>query len=114
MANSGQVCCAIKRVYVHEDQHDALVKELVNLAENAKFGDGMQAGNDFGPLNNKMQFDKVTEYVEDARRNGATIHTVEWLHEHEPSVIPIVNQVMGSGGPPECRLGVIAIAPSTT
>jgi len=75
MANSGQVCVAVKRVYVPEEQHDELVKELVNRAEAAKFGDGMTEGNDFGPLNNKMQFDKVTEYVEDAKKNGATIHT---------------------------------------
>lgn len=75
MANSGQVCAAIKRVYVHEDDHDALVKEMTALAREAKFGPGMEDGVMFGPLCNKMQFDKVSSMVEDARLNGAVINS---------------------------------------
>ena len=36
-------------------------------------GNGMQEGNVLGPIQNKMQFDKVNELVEDAKANGATI-----------------------------------------
>ena len=71
--NSGQVCAAIKRIYVHEDDHDALVSHLVAIAKSTQFGDGMQADTTHGPLNNQMQLDIVRTYVEDARARGATI-----------------------------------------
>merc|ERR1719401_146526 len=66
-ANSGQICCAIKRCYVHESIHDDVVKELVQVAKKAKTGDGFQGGVQYGPLNNKMQFDKVMGIIEDTK-----------------------------------------------
>ena len=73
--NSGQVCAAIKRVYIHEDDHDELVKNLVDQVEKTNFGNGMNPNTTHGPLNNKMQLDIVSKYVEDARSRGATIVT---------------------------------------
>jgi acyl-CoA reductase-like NAD-dependent aldehyde dehydrogenase len=67
-ANSGQICCAIKRCYVHESIHDKVVDELVKHAKKAKFGDGFTEGVQFGPLNNKMQFDKVMGILEDTKK----------------------------------------------
>jgi len=72
-ANSGQVCSAIKRVFVHESQYDAMVDALAEEAKKASFGDGFADGVQYGPLNNKMQFDKVAEYVDDARNTGAKV-----------------------------------------
>ena len=72
-ANTGQVCCAIKRCFVHESIFDRFKEEIVRCAEQARVGDGMAEGVEYGPLNNRMQFDKVTELVEDARTNGAEI-----------------------------------------
>eukprot|EP01065_Artemidia_motanka_P032169 TRINITY_DN39208_c0_g1_i1.p1 TRINITY_DN39208_c0_g1~~TRINITY_DN39208_c0_g1_i1.p1 ORF type:complete len:547 (+),score=206.61 TRINITY_DN39208_c0_g1_i1:56-1642(+) len=66
--NNGQTCCAAKRVYVHDSIHDDVVSELVKCAETAKVGDGMSPDTQFGPLNNKMQLDKVSALVEDARK----------------------------------------------
>eukprot|EP01064_Diplonema_japonicum_P017147 TRINITY_DN251_c0_g1_i9.p1 TRINITY_DN251_c0_g1~~TRINITY_DN251_c0_g1_i9.p1 ORF type:complete len:453 (+),score=171.40 TRINITY_DN251_c0_g1_i9:50-1408(+) len=74
-ANTGQICVAVKRAYVHSSIYDEFVKELVANAEATKFGDGMEKGTTHGPLNNKMQFDKVSEFVEDARKSGAKIET---------------------------------------
>jgi len=74
MANTGQVCVAIKRVYVPESMHDELVQELTTCATNAKVGDGFEKGVEFGPINNKMQFDRVSELVEDAKKSGAKIN----------------------------------------
>ena len=71
--NSGQVCAAIKRVYVHEDDHDALVAALVAQANKTSFGDGMLPTTTHGPLNNQMQLDIVRKYVEDSRSRGAHI-----------------------------------------
>merc|ERR1712190_498258 len=73
-ANSGQICCAIKRCYVHESIHDRVVEELVKCAKKAKFGDGFEKGVEYGPINNKMQFDKVMDFISDTKKQpGATI-----------------------------------------
>ncbi len=74
-ANSGQVCCAIKRIYVHESVAAQLVEALAGIANATKVGDGMDPESQLGPLNNKPQFERVIELVEDARRSGATIVT---------------------------------------
>jgi len=74
MGNSGQICVALKRLYVHESKHDELVGELATLANASKVGDGFEKGTQFGPINNKMQFDRVKELVEDAKRAGAIVH----------------------------------------
>ncbi len=71
--NCGQICSAIKRVYVHEDQYRPLLEELSGLAKKVIVGDGMKEGTQIGPINNRPQFERVTELVEDAKRRGATI-----------------------------------------
>jgi len=74
-SNSGQICSAIKRVYVPESIYGAVVNELAEIARGVKVGNGLEAGMQLGPLNNKPQFDRVTELVEDARKTGARIVT---------------------------------------
>ncbi|MEP0707747.1 aldehyde dehydrogenase family protein [Parvibaculum sp.] len=71
--NSGQVCIAMKRLYVHESIYDEMCNELAELANNAVIGDGLKQGTQLGPLQNKMQFDKVKELIEDARKTGNII-----------------------------------------
>lgn len=71
--NSGQVCIAMKRLYVHESIYDEMCAELATLADNAVIGDGLEQGTQFGPLQNKMQFDKVRELIEDAKKSGKVI-----------------------------------------
>ena len=70
--NSGQVCIAVKRVYVPERLRDDLVDALAAKARAAKVDDGMAEGTDIGPINNKPQFERVSELVSDALSNGAT------------------------------------------
>lgn len=71
--NSGQVCINLKRLYVHESIYDAMCDEIANLAKAAVVGDGADAASQFGPVQNKKQFDKVCGYVEDARQHGNII-----------------------------------------
>jgi len=71
--NSGQVCIAMKRLYVHESIYDAMCDELAALAEAAVVGDGLEQGTQLGPLQNKMQYEKVKEIIEDARQHGNII-----------------------------------------
>ena len=71
--NSGQVCIAMKRLYVHESIYDEMCAELATLADNAVIGDGLEQGTQLGPLQNRMQFDKVRELIEDAKKTGKVI-----------------------------------------
>ena len=71
--NSGQVCIAMKRVYVHESIYDAMCAELAKLAEAAVVGDGLEQGVQFGPLQNKAQYEKVLGYIEEGRKDGKVI-----------------------------------------
>lgn len=71
--NMGQTCACAKRVYVHDTLHDELVRELQAIAEAVPLGDGMQDGIAMGPIQNRMQFDKVSSLVEAAQEEGATI-----------------------------------------
>jgi acyl-CoA reductase-like NAD-dependent aldehyde dehydrogenase len=73
-ANSGQVCQGIKRLYVHEDIYDEMLGELVDIAQRVKVGDGLEAGVDYGPVQNKAQYDRVLDILEDtARQPGVRI-----------------------------------------
>ncbi|MBT8079937.1 MAG: aldehyde dehydrogenase family protein [Gammaproteobacteria bacterium] len=72
MINSGQTCGALKRLYVHEDDLDATTQALVEFSKNIPLGDGSDENSMLGPLQNKRQFDRVVELVEDAKDNGGT------------------------------------------
>ena len=71
--NTGQVCIAMKRLYVHEDIYDEMCDELATLANETVIGNGLEQGTKLGPLNNKMQFDKVKELIEEAKTDGNVI-----------------------------------------
>jgi acyl-CoA reductase-like NAD-dependent aldehyde dehydrogenase len=70
--NSGQVCMAIKRIYAHERVYKALCDALVQEAKTAKVGNGLDPATELGPVQNKMQYDKVVGLIEDTRKAGAT------------------------------------------
>jgi acyl-CoA reductase-like NAD-dependent aldehyde dehydrogenase len=71
-SNNGQVCSAIKRVYVPEALYDAVVEGLVAEAASTKVGDGTESESKLGPINNHPQFERVKELVSDALSHGAT------------------------------------------
>jgi acyl-CoA reductase-like NAD-dependent aldehyde dehydrogenase len=69
--NNGQVCSAIKRVYVPRRLYGDVVEALAAKARSVKVGDGMEEGVQYGPINNRPQFERVSELVADALDNGA-------------------------------------------
>ena len=71
--NSGQVCMAIKRIYAHESVYPALCDALVDEAKQAKLGNGLDPETTLGPLQNRMQYDKVVDLIEHTKRSGARI-----------------------------------------
>jgi acyl-CoA reductase-like NAD-dependent aldehyde dehydrogenase len=74
-ANNGQVCSAIKRVYVPESLYDQVVEGLAAEASSATVGEGNEPGVTLGPINNAPQFERVKELVADAIAHGATAAT---------------------------------------
>jgi acyl-CoA reductase-like NAD-dependent aldehyde dehydrogenase len=73
--NCGQICSAVKRVYVPERLYEPILSELAEHARGAKVGDGLEPGIQIGPINNEPQFERVIELVEDARSHGAKVLT---------------------------------------
>lgn len=71
--NSGQVCLAIKRLFVHESIYDEMCDELARLCEAAIVDDGLKQGTNLGPLQNKMQYEKVKAFLDDARAHGKIV-----------------------------------------
>ena len=71
--NMGQTCAALKRLYVHESQYEDMCRHLVAIAARQKVGNGLDEGTSFGPIQNRDQFERVCELVEDARAAGARI-----------------------------------------
>jgi acyl-CoA reductase-like NAD-dependent aldehyde dehydrogenase len=69
--NSGQVCMAIKRIYAHESIYQELCAALVDEAKKAKVGNGLDPATELGPLQNKMQYDKVVGLIADTKKSGA-------------------------------------------
>lgn len=73
--NNGQVCSAVKRVYVPEALYDDVVEGLAAHARTIKVGEGTEEGVKLGPINNEPQYERVKELVADALSHGATAVT---------------------------------------
>ena len=71
--NNGQTCAALKRLYVPDNIYDEVCDALVDYAKSVTVGHGLEENSVLGPIQNQMQYDKVVDLVEDAKRNGARI-----------------------------------------
>ncbi|WP_241255261.1 aldehyde dehydrogenase family protein [Altererythrobacter sp. BO-6] len=69
-ANSGQICIATKRAYVHDAIYDEFRDALARLIVSAKVGDGSEPGSTHGPIQNRPQFDRLSDLVADCLANG--------------------------------------------
>jgi acyl-CoA reductase-like NAD-dependent aldehyde dehydrogenase len=79
MANAGQICVAIKRAYVPSTMYDEFCAELARLADEAVVDDGAKQGATIGPIQNRMQFEKVKALLETARADGTILSGGEAL-----------------------------------
>jgi len=70
MVNAGQVCMASKRIYAPRSIYEPLCDELARLAEEIVVDDGIKQGTQMGPIQNRKQFERVLELIEDASREG--------------------------------------------
>ncbi|WP_277183108.1 aldehyde dehydrogenase family protein [Caballeronia sp. BR00000012568055] len=69
--NSGQVCTAGSRVYVHDKVFDRVMERVAAIAEALPVGPGLDASTQIGPLVSARQMDRVLGYIEAGRDEGA-------------------------------------------
>ncbi|KAG6892954.1 hypothetical protein C0992_011775, partial [Termitomyces sp. T32_za158] len=69
--NSGQSCCAIERIYVHESVYDAFVKRFVDITKTYKLGDPTDPSTNLGPVVSLVSAERIRKQIEDAIAAGA-------------------------------------------
>lgn len=72
---TGQRCTAASRVIVHGKVYDKFLEMFVNAAKKLKLGNGLKKTTDVGPLINESQLDKVMNYMEIGKKEGARVLT---------------------------------------
>ncbi|WP_026757659.1 aldehyde dehydrogenase family protein [Sediminimonas qiaohouensis] len=72
--NSGQCCCGIERIYVHEDLFDAFVEKAVETVRAMKLGNPLDQDTTIGPMANRRFADEVRAQISEAVAEGATAH----------------------------------------
>ena len=71
--NSGQVCVAAKRLYVHKAVETDLVAALEGYAGTVRIGNGLETGVQMGPLQNARQFERVSRLLAATAADGAAV-----------------------------------------
>jgi len=75
MYNTGQSCCSVERIYVHEKIHDAFVAAFVDTVRTFKVGDPMAEDTYIGAITRAPQLEVLDAQVLDAKAKGATLLT---------------------------------------
>lgn len=84
-AATGQTCIAGSRLLVQNSVKDAFVAKLVALAKSAKIGDPMADDTNIGPVTTPPQYQKILDYIEIAKADGATL-----IHGGKPAEGPSI------------------------
>lgn len=99
MYNTGQSCCSVERIYVHEKIHDAFVAAFVDTVRTFKTGDPMSEDTYIGAITRAPQLDVLDAQVADARAKGATLlvggaRNPGPGHWYQPTVLANVDHTM--------------------
>ncbi len=70
---SGQICFAVKRIYVHENMTDRFFNTMCEFVDEYKVGHGLDERSSFGPLNNSEQYHFVKSIIEYTRNSGSLL-----------------------------------------
>jgi phenylacetaldehyde dehydrogenase len=97
--NAGQVCCAGSRLYVHRSIFDKVVAGVSAAAASIRLGPGLEQATEMGPLVSKEQQERVLDYIESGRKQGASVAVGGEAPSHpgyfvKPTVLVNVNQDM--------------------
>jgi acyl-CoA reductase-like NAD-dependent aldehyde dehydrogenase len=71
--NTGQSCCSVERIYVHESIHDAFVDAFVAEVAGYRIGDPLDEKTYIGPITRRPQLEVLQKQVIDAKRRGAKL-----------------------------------------
>ena len=71
--NTGQSCCSVERIYVHEAIHAAFVDAFVAEVKSYAIGDPADESTYIGAITRRPQLDVLRRQVADARRKGAKL-----------------------------------------
>ncbi|HLY71654.1 MAG TPA: aldehyde dehydrogenase family protein [Puia sp.] len=71
--NNGQSCCAVERIYVHENIYDVFVQSYVDLVKKLVIGNPLNKETEIGSLSRKEQVDFLLEQIEEAVQKGAKV-----------------------------------------
>lgn len=71
--SSGQICMALKRIYVHSSRYQEVVDGLSKIASQQVIGDGTLPETTMGPINNERQYNTVMSIINEAKEAGATV-----------------------------------------
>ncbi len=74
MFNSGQCCCGIERIYVHESLYDDFVAKAVEIVKGYKLGNPLDEETTIGPMANVRFANEVRAQIAEALEDGATAH----------------------------------------
>jgi phenylacetaldehyde dehydrogenase len=74
-ANTGQVCAAGSRLYVHSDVADEVIGGITRIAESMRIGPGLDPATQLGPIISEAQRERVLQYIETGIQDGAEVTT---------------------------------------
>lgn len=81
--NHGQTCCAGSRIFVQESIYDEFVKRFTAKTKELKLGDPFANDSYQGPQVSQIQFDRIMEYINLGKKDGATVHLGGERHGNE-------------------------------
>jgi acyl-CoA reductase-like NAD-dependent aldehyde dehydrogenase len=73
VTRTGQICFAVKRIYAPRSMYDDFVDALADRLANTTVGHGLDPRSDFGPLNNKKQYESVSDMIEQTKNSSAKV-----------------------------------------
>jgi len=71
--NHGQCCCAGSRIYVQSGIYDKFVEAFKKRAQENKVGDPFDENTFQGPQVSQLQYDRIMGYIEEGKKEGATL-----------------------------------------
>lgn len=86
---AGQACVAVQRILVEKRAHEAFRERCLAAVERPRVGDPLDEATYVGPVINRGERDRICEWVDEARRSGASIALGGKLRDEliEPTVI---------------------------
>ncbi len=85
---NGQICCAVKRIFVEQSVYEPLSNLLTEKAKLLKMGDPLEEDTDVGPLINLKAAQEVEAAIQDAVQAGAVVRVGG--HRHDAFIEPTV------------------------